>query len=53
MLANLLLTIITATPSAAEPLVGRSNLACIAKPLDLYVLLAGVAEAVRLVGLEA
>jgi len=46
--ADLPIAIITATPAAAESLVGRSNIACIAKPLDLDALLAGVAEAVRL-----
>jgi two-component system, cell cycle response regulator DivK len=46
--ADLPIAIITATPTAAEPLVGRSNVACMAKPLDLDALLAGVAEAVRL-----
>jgi two-component system cell cycle response regulator DivK len=51
--ADLPIAIITATPSAAEPLVGRSNVACIAKPLDLDTLLMGVAEAVRQANLES
>jgi CheY-like chemotaxis protein len=51
--ADLPIAIITATPAAAEPLVGRSNVACMAKPLDLDALLAGVAEAVRLADLES
>jgi CheY-like chemotaxis protein len=50
--ADLPIAIITATPAAAEPLVGRSNVACIAKPLDIDALLAGVAEALRLADLE-
>jgi len=50
--ADLPIAIITATPTAAEPLVGRSNVACMAKPLDLDALLAGVAEAVRLANLD-
>ena len=49
--ADLPIAIITATPTAAEPLVGRSNVACMAKPLDLDALLAGVAEALRLMNL--
>jgi len=50
--ADVPIAIITATPAAAEPLVGRSNVACMAKPLDLDTLLAGVAEALRLADLE-
>jgi DNA-binding response OmpR family regulator len=50
--ADLPIAIITATPAAAEPLVGRSNVACMAKPLDIDALLAGVAEALRLAELE-
>jgi len=50
--ADLPIAIITSTPTAAEPLVGRSNVACMAKPLDLDALLAGVAEAVRLANLD-
>ena len=51
--ADLPIAIITATPAAAEPLVGRSNVACMAKPLDIDALLAGVAEVVRLANLES
>ncbi|MDQ2996066.1 MAG: response regulator [Chloroflexota bacterium] len=51
--ADLQIAIITATPAAAEPLVGRSNVACMAKPLDIDALLAGVAEALRLADLES
>lgn len=51
--ADLPIAIITATPAAAAPLVGRSNVACMAKPLDIDALLAGVAEAVRLANLES
>src|SRR4029079_3995170 len=49
--ADLPIAIITATPAAAERLVGQSNVACIAKPLDLDTLLASVAETMRLGGL--
>jgi len=45
--ADLPIAIITATPAEARPLVKQSNVACIAKPLDLDALLAGVAEAFR------
>jgi CheY-like chemotaxis protein len=51
--ADLPIAIITATPAAAAPLVNRSNVACVAKPLDLDTLLAGVAEALRLADLES
>jgi len=51
--ADVPIAIITATPAAAEPLVGRSNVACMAKPLDIDALLAGVAQALRLVDLES
>ncbi len=51
--ADLPIAIITATPAAAEPLVCRSNVACMAKPLDIDALLAGVAEALRLADLES
>ena len=39
---------ITATPAEAKTLVIQSNVACMAKPLDLDALLAGVAEALRM-----
>src|SRR5215213_9609060 len=51
--ADVPIAIITATPAAAEPLVGRSNVACMAKPLDIDALLAGVAQALRLADLES
>ena len=51
--ADLPIAIITATPAAAELLVGQSNVACMAKPLDLDTLLASVAEAMRLADLES
>ena len=50
--ADLPIAIITATPAVAERLVGRSNVACMTKPLDIDALLAGVAEVVRLADLE-
>jgi len=45
--ADLPIAIITASPAEALPLVNQSNVACMAKPLDLDALLAGVAEALR------
>ncbi|MEO7911211.1 MAG: response regulator [Roseiflexaceae bacterium] len=51
--ADVPIAIITATPAAAQPLVGRSNVACMTKPLDLDALLAGVAEALRLANPES
>ena len=45
--ADLPIAIITASPQEAEPFVDQSNVACMAKPLDLDTLLAGVAEALR------
>jgi CheY-like chemotaxis protein len=46
--ADLPIAIITATPAEAKPLVNQSNVACMAKPLDLDALLAGVAEALQI-----
>ena len=51
--ADLPIAIITATPAEATPLVNQSNVACMAKPLDLDALLAGVAEALRMKDREA
>jgi two-component system OmpR family response regulator len=51
--ADLPIAIITATPAEASPLVHQSNVACMAKPLDLDALLAGVAEALKIGDREA
>jgi DNA-binding response OmpR family regulator len=45
--ANLPIIIITATPVEAQRIARTSNVACIAKPLDLDALLAGVAATLR------
>jgi two-component system KDP operon response regulator KdpE len=45
--ADLPIAIITASPQDAQPFVDQSNVACMAKPLDLDALLAGMAEALR------
>jgi CheY-like chemotaxis protein len=51
--ANLPIAIITATPAEAKLLVNQSNVACMAKPLDLDALLAGVAKVLRMEDREA
>jgi CheY-like chemotaxis protein len=45
--ADLPIAIITATPDQAQSFLDQSTVACIAKPLDLDALLAGVAQVMR------
>lgn len=45
--ADLPIIVITASPYEAQQIAAASNVACMAKPLDLDALLAGVAQAMR------